>query len=261
MPSETSQTATVPNTEPTTGPAGAKPPLPKPRLIVRIGVIGLSDTVSSDSFAPLLLRVEEVLLVIHTQPPKLPDAPHSPSDWIYNAMGRVFGAADRWKLDQHGGNQGCDRVFTDERPKISLLVERRTGGPAACPIAAFADARNPPDSGCKVEYEVIRLIDQAPGTEGTAQLALGTVTTGSTHFWERAVSEHLRHHSDLLLAIDSTVDRGGCPGLWPQIEAPGIDRMRRVVTLEGTDLRILSCKVCGQHVVSLQSKGDLPPIG
>jgi hypothetical protein len=220
MPSETTQPATVPNAEPTASPAANEAPLDnKPRLIVRIGVIGLSDTVSSDSFAPLLLRVEEVLREIHTQVPTLPDAPHSPSDWIYNAMGCVFGAADRWKLDPHGGNPGCDRVFTDKCPKISLLVERRTDEPAACPVEAFAAARNQPGSGCQVEYEVIRLIDQAPGTAGSDQLALGTDTTGTTHFWERAVSEHLRHHSDLLLAIDPEESSVGCSGLCPQIEA------------------------------------------
>ena len=52
----------------------------------------------------------------------------------------------------------------------------------------------------------------------------------------------------------------GMKTLRPQIEASSINRMSRVVPLEGADLRILGCKVCGQYIVSFQCKGNLPPI-
>ncbi len=69
------------------------------------------------------------------------------------------------------------------------------------------------------------------------------------------IAQRIDKHHPALMA------EHGVETLRPQIEAPRLYRMRRVVTLEGADLRILGGEICRQQVVGFQSKGDLPPIG
>ena len=208
-------------------------PLPKPRLILRLGGLGNRkfgrENESGHDEAPEPLRAAAVaacnavlqeiaagLAAIHADDQSATTVfppPDGGGYWWASRLGGLFGRADRWRRLARTGE--ASSVFSPERPELVVLTGDAIGGDRIIAEAARGQTavavqhwRIAPDEVANVGADGLsvgtipasgqRPADRAPGREEARALA---EAVRSRAYGFRAQAEALRHHADLLLAV------------------------------------------------------------
>jgi hypothetical protein len=162
----TLQTAT---TDP---PAGN--PLPKPRLILRLGGLGnrkfgtangigessqALEAAAGRACGEVLAEVERILVAIHAGElsVEMHHWPEQPPKWKTHWLALLFGKCDRWEREQLCGTDAA--VFSQEKPCLTVLTGGAEGGDAMIRDLALARAAGPE---AKMACEHLRIVPEAP---------------------------------------------------------------------------------------------------